>query len=282
MSYSIDRSSRTRGVGAVAARDLRGDDGGGAVVRTGRGPVVITSRHEGLGAYSMKNPYGPMRGPMFFNKKLADSWERAEASRRGPRKAPKRSSSGGGLFGGVKLPPKIPFKAPAPRPGFVWVQTGKFAGQGHWQRAKAGGKKALFTPGRAAAWAGATSAPVGPAVPGLPATTSHPGGGGGGGGGSWGGGGGGGGSWGGGDGASRDEFATASEAEIREQEAALEAQQAADRGDATPDAGPEAGPGGEAAAPGSPGAAKKPMSTGMKVGIAAAAGWALFSMWKGH
>ncbi len=45
VSYSRDRSAGTRGVGAVAARDLR-EGGGGAVVRTGRGVVTLTPSAE--------------------------------------------------------------------------------------------------------------------------------------------------------------------------------------------------------------------------------------------
>ncbi len=53
MSYTHDRSIGTRGVGAVAANDLR-EGRGGAVVRTGRGPVTIVRKPASLGALAFK------------------------------------------------------------------------------------------------------------------------------------------------------------------------------------------------------------------------------------
>jgi hypothetical protein len=54
MSYTRDRSSRTRGVGAVAATDLR-EGRGGAVVRTGHGSVRIVPK-TALGATFTRRP----------------------------------------------------------------------------------------------------------------------------------------------------------------------------------------------------------------------------------
>lgn len=66
MSYSIDRSARSRGVGAVASRDLR-DGGGGALVRTARGGVMLQkssekrrSRWDPLGGTGFNAPIRPI------------------------------------------------------------------------------------------------------------------------------------------------------------------------------------------------------------------------------
>ena len=60
MSYSRDRSAGSRGVGAVASRDLR-DGGGGAVVRTVTGSVVLTKSPEHR--RSRWDPLGASVGP---------------------------------------------------------------------------------------------------------------------------------------------------------------------------------------------------------------------------
>jgi hypothetical protein len=235
MSYSIDRSARTRGVNAIAARDLQGDDGGGAVVRTGRGPVVIVSRHEGLGGFSARNPY---RNQLPWQRAKALQWEKDHAPRSHIGKSRRK------VRPQINVKVRRPF-GPGPKKGF--------------------GAKYIPVPGMLLA---PTSHPAPPSSPSSSFT------GGGGGGGTWGGGGGGGGStWGGGGGGGGGggaEYDPSSEASIREQEAALEA--------ATPDAGPGAPAPDAAEKP----AAKAPMSSGMKIGVALAAGLALFSMFGKH
>lgn len=249
MSYSIDRSAGTRGIGAVASRDLR-EGRGGAVVRTGSGPVRIVSRG-GLGdaytdAIKKYRELEAKKKQQAEQKRKAKflpgyGMTRAELEKVRARRGAKKPL--------VRPAPVALWKSPKARQAAA-VQAAYLAARGGRARlpltipiVTAGGvvAQAIPVPGGALEQISPTTPP-----PSTSSTSTYGGGGGGGG------------------GFSMPTREPSSEASIQEAEAAAEAREAA-----------------EAATSAAPTAEKKPMSTGAKAVVALGLAAAVFYMWKG-
>lgn len=247
MSYSIDRSAGTRGIGAVASRDLR-EGRGGAVVRTGSGPVRIVSRG-GLGdaytdAIKKYRELEAKKKQQAEQKRKAKflpgyGMTRAELEKVRARRGAKKPL--------VRPAPVALWKSPKARQAAA-VQAAYLAARGGRARlpltipiVTAGGvvAQAIPVPGGALEQISPTTPP-----PSTSSTSTYGGGGGG--------------------GFSMPTREPSSEASIQEAEAAAEAREAA-----------------EAATSAAPTAEKKPMSTGAKAVVALGLAAAVFYMWKG-
>lgn len=173
MSYTHDRSLGTRGVGAVAANDLR-EGRGGAVVRTGRGPVTIVRKPASLGALAFKKEV--------VKKPITTWWSNV------PKLPPKRRVSAMGkkiltaravassplmIHPGVTMvvPPPAPSATPYP-PAVSPTTTGYGGGGGSWS--SGGGWKAPadeFANELAPSAAAPAEAPVEPSAEKKPMST---------------------------------------------------------------------------------------------------------------